>query len=208
MEFSIYLLFLVTTAVVVLSPGAAAITIASQGAGNGLKYAFFGIIGVALANAAYFALSATGIAALLIASNLVFSIIKWIGVGYLVYLGLSAIFSASGGIVVRKGAKEKRKALFAKGFIVEFANPKALLYFAAILPQFVNPSNPLMPQIFIMGTTTIVLDLAVYSLYAYLGERLVRGKVKDWTVNAINKVAGGALLFAGFKMASVSAKVQ
>ena len=195
-----------TTAVVVFSPGAAAIAVASQGAANGIKLAFFGVLGIASANVVYFILSATGIASLILASNLAFSIIKWVGVAYLVYLGLNAIFSKAGAINVKAAKKQTRIGrLFMHGFIVEFANPKALLYFAAIVPQFLNIAQPILPQILIMGLTTLLLDLVTYSIYAYLGERLTRGGIKDWVVSAINKTAGGALLFASFKMASVKA---
>ncbi len=203
MENQVYFLFFLTTAIVVLSPGPAAITIASQGASNGVRYAIFGVIGVALANATFFILSATGIASLLIASHLIFSVIQWVGVGYLVYLGLTAIFSKSGGIQVRRAEPQSSFPLFAKGFIVEFANPKALLYFAAILPQFLDPTRPVMLQLLIMGGTTILLDIVSYTLYAWLGQRLTSGNIKDWIIRLINRVAGGALIFAGVRMASV-----
>lgn len=205
MELQTYLIFLATTFVVVLSPGAAAIAIASQGAGNGFRRALFGVTGIATANAIYFVLSATGIAALLIASSLIFSVIKWVGVAYLIYLGCMAIFSKSGGIVVSsKVTNKSRLSLFSQGLIIEFANPKALLYFAAILPQFLNTQLPIIPQILLMGVTTLFIDLFSYSLYALLGERLSRGGIKRRLVNLINKVAGAALIFAGLKMASIS----
>ncbi len=203
MELGIYLVFAFTTAVVILTPGPAAIAIAAQGAGNGNKRATFGVFGVAAANAVYFILSATGIASLLIASSFIFGVIKWVGVGYLVYLGLSAIFSKTGGIQFATGKLQSAWSLFGKGFIVEFANPKALLYFAAILPQFLDVSKPIMPQILIMGGTTVVLDLISYSIYAYAGDRLTSGRVKEWIVRLVNRVAGGALLLAGARMASV-----
>lgn len=203
MELTTFTIFFITTFVVVFSPGPAALTIASQGSGNGFLYAFFGIFGVAAANVVYFALSATGIASLIIASNLLFTGIKWVGVIYLVYLGLSAILSRSGGIKIKKGAKEKRRTLFTKGFIVEFANPKALLYFAAILPQFIDITQPIAPQILIMGLTTIFLDITVYSVYAYLGHSISSSGVKGWVVKTLNRVAGSALLFAAYKMTKV-----
>jgi threonine/homoserine/homoserine lactone efflux protein len=103
MELGIYLVFMLTTAVVILTPGPAAIAIAAQGAGNGHRRATFGVFGVAAANAVYFLLSATGIASLLIASSFIFGVIKWVGVAYLVYLGLSAIFSKTGGIQFATG---------------------------------------------------------------------------------------------------------
>ena len=86
MELSTFLLFLATTAVVVFSPGPAAITMTAQGSGNGLRRAQYGVFGIASANVIYFALSATGIASIIIASHLLFTTIKWVGVFYLVYL--------------------------------------------------------------------------------------------------------------------------
>lgn len=203
MELTTFFLFAITTTVVVFSPGPAALTVASQGSGNGFLYAFFGIFGVAAANIVYFALSATGIASLIIASNLIFSIIKWAGVIYLVYLGVSAIFSPSGGLQVVKGPKLRRRVLFMKGFIVEFANPKALLYFAAILPQFLNITQPIAPQILIMGLTTVILDITIYSVYAYLGHAMSKKGVKSWVTKGLNSLAGSALLIAAFKMTKV-----
>ncbi|GAB5488011.1 MAG: LysE family translocator [Parasphingorhabdus sp.] len=203
MELGIYLVFFLTTAVVIFVPGPAAIAIAAQGAGNGYKRATFGTLGVASANAVYFILSAMGIASLLIASTFVFNVIKWVGVAYLVYLGLSAIFSKTGGIQFPTGKLQSAFSLFGRGFLVEFANPKALLYFAAILPQFLDVSKPILPQILLMGGTTVVLDLIAYSLYAYAGDRLTSGSVKEWIVRLINRVAGGALLLAGARMATV-----
>ncbi|MEP2102530.1 MAG: LysE family translocator [Parasphingorhabdus sp.] len=203
MELGIYLIFFFTTAVVIFVPGPAAIAIAAQGAGNGHKRATFGVLGVASANAVYFLLSAMGIASLLIASPLIFNAIKWVGVAYLVYLGLSAIFSKSGGIQFPTGKLQSAASLFGKGFLVEFANPKALLYFAAILPQFLDASRPIVVQMLIMGLTTVILDFISYALYAYAGDRLTSGRVKEWIVRLINRIAGGALLLAGARMATV-----
>lgn len=203
MEMQVFLVFALTTFVVVFSPGPAAITAASQGAANGASRAFFGVLGIALANAAYFILSATGIASLIIASHTLFSIIKWVGVAYLIYLGISALRSKGGGLKVVRSATAPRSALFATGFTVEFANPKALLYFAAILPQFVDPERALLPQILIMGGATLAIDLVVYSIYARLGHGLATSGAKPWLIKGVNRVAGSALLFAAFKMSRV-----
>lgn len=206
MPIETFILFLFTTAVVVFSPGAAAITVATQGASNGGRRALAGVFGIAFANVVYFTLSATGIAALIIASNLVFSIIKWVGVVYLLWLGTTALFSRSGVIKIAVGKQQTHLAkLFSQGFIIEIANPKALLYFAAILPQFVEPDLPILPQLMIMGLITLVMDLVSYSAYTVLGDRIARGGLKGWVVNLVNKLAGGALIYVAVKMASVSA---
>jgi len=203
MEFQIFAVFAITTFVVVFSPGPAAITAASQGAANGVSRAAFGVVGIAMANAVYFALSATGIASLIIASHTLFSIIKWVGVGYLIYLGATAILSKSGGLTVEPGRRSSRTVLFATGFTVEFANPKALLYFAAILPQFIDPGRAILPQILMMGGLTLAIDLIIYTVYAQLGHVLATSGAKPWIVKSVNRVAGSALLFAAFKMARV-----
>lgn len=204
MEFSVFTIFVATTLAVVCSPGPAAICAASQGAGNGVPKAMSGIFGIALANVVYFALSATGIAALLIASNHVFNLIKWAGVLYLIYLGVGAVLGTAGGLKITQGASMPRSKLFAQGFIVEFANPKALLYFAAILPQFISPDAPILPQILVMGAVTVVIDLSVYAAYAYLAHRLVRGGLKKRVIKMINVFSGSALILAAVKMARVS----
>lgn len=204
MELGTFLLFLGTTAVVVFSPGPAAITIASQGSGNGVLRSQYGVFGIASANAVYFALSATGIASLIIASNLLFTVLKWCGVAFLIYLGLSAIFSKAGGLKVKRGHREKAQLLFAKGFVVEFANPKALLYFAAILPQFLDLAAPIAPQLMIMCLTTLGLDIVAYTVYAFLGASISNKGVKPWVVKCLNTTAGGALLLAAFKMMKVA----
>tara|TARA_R110002094_G_scaffold180470_1_gene158775 strand:- start:162 stop:788 length:627 start_codon:yes stop_codon:yes gene_type:complete len=206
MEFQTFLIFAITTGVIVFSPGPTAILMASQGAGSGLKRTLYCVFGVTCATTIYFALSATGIASLIVASNTLFQIIKWFGITYLVYLGLSAIFSKSGGLVVKSDAPlRKRRSLFLHGFLIEFSNPKTLLYFSAILPQFIGISRPIAPQFLIMWVTGFLLQCAIYSAYAYLGERLIKGGVKAWVVNLINKTAGAALIFVGIKMASVTA---
>ena len=204
MEISSYLVFLITTIVVVLSPGPAAITVASQGASNGFLKSSCGVAGVASANIVYFLLSATGIAALIVTSNTLFTFIKWCGVIYLVYIGMTAIFSKSGAISINKSKKSSGLKMFANGFLVELANPKALLYFSALLPTFINPEQSILMQIAIMGVSCLFVDLIVYNLYGYLGSTLSRGSTKAWLVNVVNKSAGEFLLFASAKMASVT----
>lgn len=204
MELSIFLLFAATTFVVVLTPGPAAIAVAAQASSNGFARSQSAVAGVASANAVFFALSATGLSATIIASELLFAVIKWFGVAYLVYLGLSAIFSRSGGLQIERGEPRSMTSLYGKGFLVEAANPKALLYFAAILPQFLDTSMPIMPQMAIMGVTTLLFDWAVYSAYAFLGAQVARQGVRPSLVTAINRVAGGALLYSAFRVAKVA----
>ena len=104
---------------------------------------------------------------------------------------------------MERAERSRRSVLFATGFTVEFANPKALLYFAAILPQFIDPARAILPQILLMGSVTLAIDLIIYTVYVQLGHTLATSGAKPWIIKAVNRVAGSALLFAAFKMARV-----
>ncbi|MCF6190612.1 MAG: LysE family translocator [Cocleimonas sp.] len=199
------LLFFVTTFVVVLSPGPAAIAVTAESASNGFKRSFWVILGIAVANAVFFVMSATGIVTLILASNLLFTAIKWVGVAYLLYLGISALFGRSGALSIKPANKGKGNShkVFLKGFILEISNPKALLYFSALLPQFIDVSRPIAPQAAVLGLITFALDLVCYSFYAFLGWKSSNAGLKPFVVKIINKTAGSMLIFAGLKMATV-----
>jgi len=198
------ILFFMTTLVVVLSPGPAALAVTAEAASSGFKRSTLVILGVASANIVFFILSATGIITLIIASQALFSLIKWVGVAYLLYLGFSAIFSESGPLSIQSSKKEnKAYKVFMRGFILEISNPKALLYFSALLPQFIDIHEAIIPQLIILCLITLVLDLVCYSLYGYLGFKSIGKFIKPIIIRTINRSAGAMLIFAGLKMASV-----
>ena len=210
MSWDAYLIFVVTTAVVCLTPGPAALLIVAQGISNGLRRSYWAIAGIALANAIYFALSATGIAALIVASSRLFSVIKWAGVAYLFYLGISAIRSKSSALTVTHdaGRAVHGPRAFWQAVVVELANPKALLYFVALLPQFIDPAQPIGRQMLVFGLTCIVLDTAAYSLYAWLGSKTRRFTANAKFVSASNRVSGSLLMIAGALMAGVKRAIH
>ncbi|WP_441002970.1 LysE family translocator [Pseudocolwellia agarivorans] len=199
------IIFFMTTLVVVLSPGPAALAVTAEAASNGFKKSTLVILGIASANVVFFILSATGIITLIITSQTLFNLIKWIGVAYLLYLGFTAIFSQSGPLSIQtsKNKPSKTYKIFMRGFVLEISNPKALLYFSALLPQFVDINAPVVPQLIILCLITMILDLVCYSLYGYLGFKS-RGKfIKPIIIKLINRSAGAMLIFAGLKMATV-----
>ena len=200
-----FLLFLTTTFMVVLSPGPAAIAVTAESMSNGFNRSFLVILGVAFANVVYFVLSATGIAALLIASHTLFTIIKWVGVAYLFYLGFNAIFSKSGPFNVNPSKQNLSSGykVFLQGFVLELSNPKALLYFSALLPQFIDITKPIFPQLALLCFLTIFIDLLCYSLYGFMGYKSKNVGVNPVVAKIINRGAGVLLIFAGVKMATI-----
>jgi len=209
MSWESFLIFLVTTAVVCLTPGPAALLIVAQGMSNGYRRSYWAIAGIALGNAIYFALSATGVAALIVASSTLFSVIKWIGVVYLFYLGISAIRSKASALTVTGNAAQATTGMraFWQAMVVELSNPKALLYFVALLPQFIDPSRPVGRQLLIFGITCIGLDTMAYSLYAWLGSKTRRFTANARFVKTSNRTAGGLLMVAGAMMATLKRAV-
>ncbi len=210
MNWHTYLIFVVTTGVICLTPGPAALLVVAQGISNGFRRSYWAIAGIAVANAIYFALSATGIAALIVASSTLFSIIKWVGVAYLFYLGICAMRSKASALTVSSDAAHAVSGLraFWQAVVVELSNPKALLYFIALLPQFVDPAAPVGLQMLVFGVSCIALDVAAYSLYGWLGSKTQRFTANARFVKTSNRASGGLLMIAGAMMATVKRAIH
>lgn len=210
MNWNTYAIFAVTTLVVCLTPGPAALLIVAQGISNGFRRSSWAIAGIALGNAVYFALSATGIAALIMASNTLFSIIKWVGVAYLFYLGFTAIRSKSSALTVTSDSAHAVHGLraFWQALVVELSNPKALLYFIALLPQFIDPAKPLGLQLLVFGLSCLALDGFAYSIYAWLGSKAQRFSANASFVRNSNRISGSLLLVVGTLMATLKRAVH
>jgi homoserine/homoserine lactone efflux protein len=213
MDIGLYFLFFTTTIMLILVPGPSAITAAKQGARHNDKLTFLTVLGLASGDVIFFVLSATGIASLMVASSLVFSIIKWFGVAYLIYLGMAAIFTKAGAIKIDTDSNIDVRLphvtpvkAFSQGLVIQLANPKALMYFSALLPQFIDPNEPLIFQMLLMGVTCVLADILVYSVFGRMGDKLARQQVKGWVLSFINKAAGLMLITTGIRMAALGAK--
>jgi threonine/homoserine/homoserine lactone efflux protein len=150
MSIEAWLLFTITETVLCLSPGPAVLLVLSMSLTRGWQPGLQASAGILGANLCYFALSATSLGALLLASWELFFCIKWLGAAYLIWLGLKTFFAHRD--AVRPGAEplpppRTGMRTFLHGVVAQGANPKALLFFTALLPQFVNPAAPLVPQI-------------------------------------------------------------
>lgn len=201
-----FVVFFLTTMVIVLSPGPAVLIVVSIAVSNALKQASWTILGIMMADMTYFVLSATGIVTLILASPVLFSVIKWAGVAYLIYLGVKAFFNTQLGTKVetRREISKGFISFFARGYFLEISNPKALLYFSALLPQFVDISQPLVPQLVLLGAAVGILDMCCYGLYAYLGSATSAMQFSSRTKAILKKMGGAFLVMAGIKMATFS----
>jgi len=196
LSLEVLLLFSVTTFFVVLAPGPAALAVAAEAASNGFRRSIFVILGVAIANVVFFTLSALGIGTIIAASESLFLLVKWIGVAYLFYLGMGALLGSSSALTIQPSLQKPVHAykVFLRGFIIELSNPKALFYFIALLPQFINTDYPITPQILILIAITMAFDFICYSLYGYLGWKSQQIGMSPRVVRVVNKSAGVLLL--------------
>lgn len=187
-----WLLFCATEVVLCAIPGPAVLCVVSQAIARGARAGLAASLGILAANVVYFALSATGVGAVLAQSTRVFIVVKWLGAVYLVWLGLRMIFVRSMPSSPASVARADRTA-FSIAAVTQGANPKALIFFVAILPQFVSVSVPIVPQILILGITSIVIEFAILSLYVATCHA-ARGIADEPRFATTLQRAGGAFL--------------
>ena len=198
MNWATWWIFVCTETVLCLTPGPAVLFILSSALKAGARKSIASNLGILTANAVYFALSATGIGALLLSSKL-FLAVKWIGAGYLVIYGLRLLFDHNDAVLTPENALNDHKShhLFFSGFTLQISNPKAILFFSALLPQFLNPHAPIVPQIVILGLTSALIEFFILLGYGLTGSSLTP-RYARWT----NRVAGGLLIGAGAGIAT------
>jgi len=200
MNASAILLFAAMELVLCFTPGPAVLLVVSQAMRHGFAASMRGALGILTGNAIYFALSAAGLGALLLASKSTFELVRWIGAGYLVILGVRMLFaqakSASDEVVVAK------PRTFVDGLITQLANPKAVVFFTALLPQFIDPHGPVTQQFVILGVVSTIIEWPVLATYAILADR---GRRLAARMHWIERCAGVLLVAAGLKLAATRA---
>ncbi len=199
-DLSTWIAFCVTEATLALTPGPAVLFVVSaalaRGAGPGVAAA----LGILAANAFYFAVSATGIAAVIVASSEVFTVLKLGGAAYLVWTGIRMLRGARG--TAAPPARPDVGRSFVRGLVVQGANPKALVFFVALLPQFIDPQRPVAPQILVLGVSSVVIELAALVLYVFVavrGRRLAGARL----AGPLERAGGALLVAAGVRLALV-----
>lgn len=176
MAWHTWLAFLAASWIISLSPGAGAIASMSSGLRYGFGRGYWNALGLQFGLALQIAVVAAGVGAVLAASATAFTVIKWFGVFYLLYLAFrqwraspmemqDAATPAVGG---------SRVGLVTRGFLVNVSNPKALVFMLAVLPQFIDPKAPLLMQYLVIGATMVTVDLIVMAGYTGLASRVLR----------------------------------
>jgi threonine/homoserine/homoserine lactone efflux protein len=202
-----YWLYVLTEIALSLSPGPAVMLVLACGLAHGARRATWAALGILSANAAYFAVSATALGAMLATSREFFTAVKWLGAAYLVFVGLSSIFGRPSPITVSAadGRSNAPRDLYVSGLTLQLANPKTLIFFVAILPQFVDARLPIGAQMVWLAAGSIIPEFFILAGYAWLASRARRlasdPRYARWT----DRIAGVLVLGAAALVVGVTA---
>src|SRR5688500_7390277 len=198
MSITVIILFIVTSFVAIATPGPTVLLALSNGARFGTRVALFGLLGAMLSDLILIGSVSIGLGAVLAASEIAFQILKWIGVVYLLYLGIQLLRTKpqSKPDLPQELSTDTSHSyrLFLKCLLVALTNPKGYLFFSAILPQFVNPQAPQLSQYVLLALTFTAIDGLVMLAYASGGARAVQFFRTPMTMVWINRFSGGALI--------------
>ncbi|MCL3883662.1 LysE family translocator [Marivita sp. GX14005] len=205
MDFHIWLTFVIASCALLVIPGPTVLLVLSYALSQGRRVALAMVAGVALGDFIAMSASLAGLGALVLASATLFTVIKWIGAIYLVYLGIRLLRTAPKAAPdVSDGLPAARPSrIFGHATAVTALNPKSIVFFIAFVPQFVEPGRPLLPQFSVLIVTFVGLAALNALAYAFLADR-VRAKVSRPSVMAwVSRIGGGALIAMGVAAAAV-----
>ena len=203
MELHVWLAFLVASCVIAVSPGSGAVLSMSHGLSYGVRRTTATIVGLQLGLAVILLVAGLGVGAVLTASATAFTVIKVVGACYLLWLGwrqwrapVAPAASADGGEAAREPDLTAPQRVL-RGFLTNVTNPKGIVFMAAVLPQFIQPTRPLWLQLLVLLATTVMVDVTVMHGYAWLAARL-QGVLRSVRARrAQNRVVGGVLMTMG-----------
>ncbi|MBU9295430.1 LysE family translocator [Burkholderia multivorans] len=196
-------LFVATVFVVSAIPGPNMLLVMTHGARHGLRRSAATMAGCLSALVLMLSVSAAGLGVFLEAWPAMFNALRFAGAAYLIYLGVKAwrasaddVSAADAEPALRHAANASRWALFRNGFLVAGSNPKAILFAAALLPQFINAAEPTLPQFGMLVVTFAVIEVSWYLVYASFGTRIGATLKSRSVAKIFNRLTGG--LFVGF----------
>lgn len=173
LEWSQLYLFVIAALVLLLVPGPAVLYIVARSVSQGRPAGLASVLGIETASLLHTSAAALGLSAILLSSALAFEVVKYLGAGYLVYLGIRKLFARGEDAASQAMAPEPLRRVYAQGLMVNLLNPKTALFFFAFLPQFVVPSKGNIPlQVLVLGLLLIGLATITDSTYALLASSI------------------------------------
>ena len=198
MNLELYIPFVVAATIILVIPGPTILLVISQAVAHGRRSVVPLVAGVLMGDFTAMTLSLLGLGAIMTTSAALFTVFKWIGALYLIYLGVKLWRADPNHKAIRDNeSNASKRSMFRSSFIVTALNPKSIAFFVAFLPQFIHPLKPALPQLTLLGGIFLFLatvNAALYAAFAgQLGEHMRKKHVRKW----FNRCGGSALIGAG-----------
>ena len=203
MELSTWLTFFIAAWLISLSPGAGAVAAMSAGLNHGFARGYVMSFGLILGIWTQVLVVGLGLGALIAASSLAFAIVKWLGVAYLVWLGIKQWRAPARPIAETNadGTNVSPRTLILRGWMINAVNPKGTVFLLAVVPQFLDLSRSLAPQYLVIAATLALTDLVVMGGYTALAAKLLRLLKSPRQIKALNRTFGSLFVAAGALLA-------
>lgn len=208
MDWHVWLAYFLAAWLIALSPGSGAVLSMSHGLQYGVRQTTATIVGLQIGLAFILLVAGAGVGALLLASTTAFMIVKVLGAGYLIWLGVKQWRAPVDGAASDAAAPSEPAGLSVRqrvlrGALTNATNPKGIVFMVAVLPQFIDPNKPLALQLAILLVTTLAVDSVVMHGYAFLASRLRALMQSVRARRAQNRVFGGVLMGMGASLLMV-----
>jgi threonine/homoserine/homoserine lactone efflux protein len=201
MDLTSFWLFLIAAFVVAAAPGPTTLQILSHSLTGDPKRPASLIAGAVFANAAMVAATVLGLSALILASQTAFTILRWVGAGYLIYLGIHYWRAHSNTTVpAGSGGPWSYRRLFVQAALTSLTNPKGLIFYLAFLPQFIGPGWDPSVQLAVLGATYVGLCIVVDAGYAFAGRLLARFVISPSFNRWKDRITGTTLIGSGLAL--------
>lgn len=203
MLFTTWLAFFAASWAISISPGAGAVAAMSAGLNHGFRRSFFTIAGLILGIWTQVIVVGAGLGALVAASSTAFAVVKWLGVAYLVWLGIAQWRAPPRPLAAQMldGPQVSRRSMVLRAWMINAVNPKGTVFLLAVVPQFMTLSQPLVPQYLIIAATLGFTDLVVMAGYSVLAARVLGALKSPAHIRALNRVFGSFFVMAGSLLA-------
>lgn len=205
MDMHVWLAYVVTAIVFSLAPGSGTVNSISNGLSYGTRRSLAAIAGLQVGLAIHIMLVGAGIGALVAQSAFAFSVIKWVGAAYLIWLGIQKWRDHSCIATTEAGAHLSSMNLMRKAILINLTNPKSIVFLVALFPQFIDPAKDQLTQLMVLGVTTVFIDAVVMLGYTSLASQMGRFIRSDKIMSKINKVFGSMFMGCGALLAAAKA---
>lgn len=205
MSLQAYLSFILASIVLCIVPGPDMVYLLARSIAQGKKAGLYAAFGINTGAYVHLTAAVLGLSAILAASSTAFTLVKWLGAAYLVYLGISAIMARQGPLLIRSDTVTALdyRAIYWQGFFNDVLNPKVAIFYLAILPQFITPgsAHP-SAQLLVLGVTLNIIGIITNLLYIWFSSSLTDGlRNKPHIASRLNKLMGGVFIALGLKLA-------